>query len=91
MKRAFLFGLSAALFVIGVAQLIEGNRALTRMDSAAVGLVALCLATLVALIARKAFVHRAWLVKTVVWFAGFLAIPVVVFAMLYIARATGHF
>jgi hypothetical protein len=73
-KRAFLFGLTAQLVLIGAAFLFFGDLMIPMARSPAIGIVALCLGVASAYFASKATAHPSWLVKIGMWIAGFLAI-----------------
>ena len=77
MKRAFLFGLTAQLIVIGAFFLLFDDLMIPMARSPVIGIVALCFAVASAFFGWKATPHPSWPVKIGMWFAGFLAIYVV--------------
>jgi hypothetical protein len=88
-KRAFLFGLTAQLIIIGAMFLVFGDLMLPTTQSPVMGIVALALGVASAYFAWKATPHPSWPVKIGMWIAGFLAIylaiPVIeVVAVLFI-------
>ena len=74
MKRAFLFGLTAQLILVGAIFLIFDDLMLPMTRSPVIGIFALGLGVASALFAWKATPHPSWLVKIGMWIAGFLAI-----------------
>ena len=78
MKRAFLFGLTTQLIFISAIFLLFGDLMLPMTRSPVIGIVALGLGVASAFFAWKATPHPSWLVKIGMWFAGFLAIYVVI-------------
>ncbi len=78
MKRAFLFGLTAQLIIIGVIFLFFGDQMLPMTRSPVIGIIALGLGVASAFFAWKATPHPSWLVKIGMWIAGFLAIYVAI-------------
>ena len=82
MKRAFLFGLTAQLIVIGAIFLIFDDLMIPMTRSPVIGFVALCLGVVSAFFAWKATPHPSWLVKIGMWMVGFLAIYVVVIPLI---------
>jgi hypothetical protein len=78
LKRAFLFGLTAQLIVIGAVFLIFDDLMLPMTRSPVIGIFALCLAVASAFFAWKATPHPSWMVKIGMWIAGFLAIYFVI-------------
>jgi hypothetical protein len=81
-KRAFLFGLTAQLIVIGAIFLVFDDLMIPMTRSPVIGIVALCLGVGSAFFAWKATPHPSWLVKIGMWIAGFLAIYVVVIPLI---------
>jgi hypothetical protein len=77
-KRAFLFGLTAQLIVVGAIFLFFDDLMLPMTRSPVIGIVALGLGVTSAFFAWKATPHPSWLVKIGMWIAGFLAIYVVI-------------
>ena len=77
MKRAFLFGLTAQLIIIGAIFLLLDDQIIPMARSPVIGLVALCAGVASAFFAWKAAPHPSWPVKIGMWMAGFLAIYVV--------------
>jgi hypothetical protein len=73
-KRAFLFGLTVQLIIIGAVFLVFGDLMLPMTRSPAIGIVALGLGVASAYFAWKAAPHPSWLVKIGMWIAGFLAL-----------------
>jgi len=73
-KRAFLFGLTAQLIVIGAFFLVFDDLMLPMTRSPVIGIVALGLSVASAFFAWKATPHPSWLVKIGMWIAGFLVI-----------------
>ncbi|MEP9388647.1 hypothetical protein [Mesorhizobium sp. KR9-304] len=84
MKRAFLFGLTAQLIVIGAIFLVFDDLMLPMTRSPVIGIVALCLGIATAYFAWKAAPHPSWLVKIGMWIAGFVVIYVVVIPLIEI-------
>ena len=78
MKRAFLFGLTAQLILIGAIFLVFDDLMLPMTRSPVIGIVALGLGVASAFFAWKATPHPSWLVKIGMWIAGFLAIYVAI-------------
>ena len=78
MKRAFLFGLTAQLILIGAVFLVFDDLMLPMTQSPVIGIVALGLAAASGFFAWKASPHPSWLVNIGMWIAGFLAIFVVI-------------
>jgi hypothetical protein len=76
MKRAFLFGLGAALIVIGIGH-IAGNVDMPRWVSTVIAVVALIAGVITVVVAKKATPHRSWAVKVGMWLAGYVALTVV--------------
>jgi hypothetical protein len=74
MKRAFLFGLTVQLILIGALFLFFGDLMLPMTRSPVIGVVALCLGAGSAYFAWKASPHPSWPVRIGMWVAGFLAI-----------------
>lgn len=91
MKRAFLFGLTTQLVLVGGVFLVLDDLMLPGTQSPVIGVVALCLGAASAFLAWKATPHPFWLVATGMWLAGFLAIyaaiPVLELAFVLIAGA----
>jgi hypothetical protein len=77
MKRAFLFGLTAQLVVISALFLIFDDLMIPMARSPAIGVGALVAAVATAFFAWTATPHPSWPVKIGMWFAGFVAIYVV--------------
>ena len=78
MKRAFLFGLTAQLILVGAIFLIFDDLMLPMTRSPVIGIFALGLGVASAFFAWKATPHPSWLVKIGMWIAGFLATFVVI-------------
>ncbi|MCR5857779.1 hypothetical protein [Mesorhizobium sp. J428] len=78
MKRAFLFGLTAQLIIVGAVFLFFDDLMLPMTRSPIIGIVALGFAVASALFAWRAAPHPSWLVKIGMWIAGFLAIYVAI-------------
>ena len=78
MRRAFLFGLTAQLIVIGAVFLIFEDLMIPMTRSPVIGIFALCLGVASAFFAWKATPHPSWLVKIGMWIVGFLAIFVAI-------------
>jgi uncharacterized membrane protein HdeD (DUF308 family) len=76
-KRAFLFGLTAQLIFISAIFLLFDDLMIPMVRSPVFGIVALCLGVASAFFAWKATPHPSWPLKIGMWFAGFLAIYVV--------------
>ena len=74
MKRAFLFGLTVQLIVIGAIFLFLDDLMLPMTRSPLTGVVALCAASASAFFAWKAAPHLSWPVTIGMWVAGFVAI-----------------
>ena len=74
MKRAFLFGLAAQLFLVSAAFLIFDDLMIPMARSPIIGIVALGAGVASGLFALSAPPHPSWLVKIGMWMAGFLAI-----------------
>ena len=74
MKRSFLFGLAAQLFIIGAIFLLFDDLMIPMVRSPVIGVAALCLAVASAYFAWKAAPHPSWPVKIGMWIAGFVAI-----------------
>ncbi len=74
MKRAFLFGLTAQLVIVGTIFLVLDDQMLPMTRSPLIGIVALGLAVASGFFAWKATPHPSWLVKIGMWIAGFLVI-----------------
>ena len=81
MKRAFLFGLTAQLIIIGVLFLLFDDLMPPKVRSPFIGVTALCSAAVSGYFAGVSAPHPSWLVKIGLWVAGFLA-PYVVLAPL---------
>jgi hypothetical protein len=77
-KRAFLFGLTAQLILIGAVFLVFDDLMLPMTRSPVIGIVALGLAVASAIFAWKATPHPSWPVRIGMWVAGFLAIYVAI-------------
>lgn len=77
MKRAFLFGLTAQLVVIGAIFLLFDDLMIPMVRSPVIGIGALCLSVASAFFAWKATPHPSWPIKVGMWIAGFLSIYVV--------------
>jgi hypothetical protein len=77
-KRAFLFGLAAQLIFISAILLVFDDLVLPMTRSPVIGIVALGLGVASTFFAWKATPHPSWLVKIVMWTAGFLAIYVAI-------------
>jgi hypothetical protein len=73
--RAFLFGLTAQLIVIGAAFLVFDD---LMLRSPVIGILALCSSVASAFFAWRAPPHPSWLVKIGMGIAGFLAIYVAI-------------
>ncbi|CAG0999943.1 MAG: hypothetical protein F9K19_18285 [Rhizobiaceae bacterium] len=78
MKRAFLFGLTVQLIIVGVIFLLLGEQMIPMARSPVIGIVALCLAAASGFFAWKAALHPSWPVKIGMWIAGFLAVYVAI-------------
>ena len=78
MKRAFLFGLTAQLILIGAVFLIFDDLMIPMTRSPVIGIFALCLGVASAFYAWKATLHPSWMVKIGMWIAGFLAIYLII-------------
>lgn len=77
-KRAFLFGLTAQLIVIGALFLVFDDQMIPMVRSPVIGIVALCLGVASGFFAWTSTPHPSWLVKIGMWIAGFLAIYVLI-------------
>lgn len=77
MKRAFLFGLTAQLVVIGAVFLLFDDLMIPMVRSPVIGIVALCLGFASAFFAWRAPPHPSWPIKIGMWIAGFIAVYVV--------------
>lgn len=77
MKRAFLFGLTAQLIIIGVLFLFFDDYMIPKVRSPFIGVAALCAAAVSGYFAWTSTPHPSWLVKIGLWIAGFLALHVV--------------
>lgn len=81
MKRAFLFGLTAQLVIVGAIFLIFDDLMLPMTRSPVIGIAALGFAVACAFFAWKATPHPSWPIKIGMWIAGFfviyLAIPLI--------------
>ncbi len=77
MKRAFLFGLTVQLIIIGVLFLFFDDYMIPKVRSPTIGVVALCSAAVSGYFAWISAPHPSWPVKIGLWLAGFLAIHVV--------------
>ena len=78
MKRAFLFGLTAQLIIVGVVFLLLDHQMIPKARSPLIGIVALCLAVATGFFAWKAALHPSWPAKIGMWIAGFLAVYVAI-------------
>ena len=89
MKRAFLFGLTAQLIIVGVVFLLLDDQMIPMARSPLIGIVALeaagtrgylamCLAVATGFFAWKAALHPSWPAKIGMWIAGFLAVYVAI-------------
>ncbi|MCO5160887.1 MAG: hypothetical protein M9939_07110 [Mesorhizobium sp.] len=78
MKRAFLFGLTAQLVIVGVIFLVFNDLMLPMTRSPLIGIAALGFAAVCALFAWRATPHPSWPVKIGMWIAGFLALFVAI-------------
>ena len=74
MKRAFLFGLTAQLIIIGAIFLFFDDLMLPMTRSPVIGVVALGLAVASGYFAWKAPPHPSWPAKIGLWLVGFLTI-----------------
>ncbi|MGE0282418.1 MAG: hypothetical protein AB7P20_17650 [Rhizobiaceae bacterium] len=74
MKRAFLFGLTAQLICISALFLIFEDQIIPMARSPAIGVVALITAAATVFFAWRAAPHPSWPVAIGMWFAGFVAI-----------------
>jgi hypothetical protein len=77
MMRAFLFGLTAQLIVVGVIFLLFADYMLPMTRSPIIGIVALGLALASGFFAWRAPPHQSWPVKIGMWIAGFLAVHMI--------------
>jgi hypothetical protein len=77
-KRAFLFGLAAQLFLVSAAFLIFDDLMIPMARSPVIGMVALCSAIASAFFAWNAPPHPSWLGRIGMWVAGFLALYVAI-------------
>ena len=78
MKRAFLFGLTAQLIIVGVIFLFLDEQMIPMARSPVIGVVALCLAAVSGFFAWTAAPHPSWGVKIGMGIAGFLAVYVAI-------------
>ncbi len=78
MKRAFLFGLTAQLIIVGVVFLLLDEQMIPMARSPVIGVVALCLAAVSGFFAWTAAPHPSWGVKIGMGIAGFLAVYVAI-------------
>ena len=78
MNRAFLFGLTTQLILIGVIFLFLSDQMLPMTRSPVIGIVALGLAVASGYFAWKAPSHPSWPVKVGMWVVGFLTIFAVI-------------
>jgi hypothetical protein len=78
LKRAFLFGLTAQLIIVGVVFLLLDEQMIPMARSPVIGIVALCLAVASGFFAWKAAPHPSWGVKIGMGIAGFLAVYVAI-------------
>lgn len=78
MKRAFLFGLTAQLILIGALFLLFDDLMLPMTRSPAIGIAALCLSVASGYLAWNAPSHPSWPVTVGLWIVGFLVIYVIV-------------
>lgn len=78
MKRAFLFGLTAQLIIVGVVFLLLDEQMIPMARSPLIGIVALCLAIATGIFAWRATPHPSWPLRIGMWIAGFLAVYVAI-------------
>ena len=78
MKRAFLFGITAQLILIGVFFLFLDDLMLPMTRSPWIGILALCLAAASGFFGWKSPPHPSWPVRIGMSIAGFLAIYVAI-------------
>ena len=78
MWRAFLFGLSAQLFLVGTVFLVFGDEMLPMTRAPLMGAVALVLGVGAAVLAWRASPHPSWPATIGLWFAGFLGVYLVI-------------
>ena len=78
MKRAFLFGLTVQLIIVGAVFLVLDEQMIPMARSPVIGVAALCLAAASGFLAWKAVTHPSWPVKIGMWIAGFLAVYAVI-------------
>jgi len=78
LKRAFLFGLTAQLIIVGVIFLVLDEQMIPMARSPVIGVAALCLAAVSGFFAWTAAPHPSWGVKIGMGIAGFLAVYVAI-------------